>query len=218
MLTATEGKPSVVSPIALFERIKAGDHDAFDQLYSANHARVLAAVKHYISEPDIAEFIANGVFMKVWEVRNTPASFKGQSSLATWLTRIAITQALMYIRKHRTESSHIAYSLDEPQQRGTSDSSGETLLRSDSFASRDLKLEGVFNRRDELEEAIDHLPRTCREILELRLIDGMSTEEACEVLHLKSNAVKSRLFRTRRILQAILNSKKVRSKSRITRD
>jgi RNA polymerase sigma-70 factor, ECF subfamily len=194
-------KTVVVPPAVLFERIKAGDEEAFNQLYAGYHARVLASVKRYIHEPDIAEFIANGVFIRVWEVRNTAAGFKNRSALSTWLTRIAFNAALMHLRAHKTESKYTAYSLDDIPKVNSPEQ--VILNRPVEFPSRDLVLEGVLDRKT-LAQAIDQLPLSYRTIFEMRLVEGMSTDEVCQALKIKSNAVKSRLFRGRQILREIL--------------
>jgi RNA polymerase sigma-70 factor (ECF subfamily) len=206
---------SKASPEILFERVKAGEIAAFDELYAANIERVLAAVKRYIHEPDTAEFLANDVFATVWRVRNTPSAWNGESTFSTWLTRIAINAALMHIRKHKSERYYIAYSLDEPIPRGRFSRTYRINdeMRMD-FPVRDLNLEGVFDRQD-LMEAVKQLPEDYRTVFQLRLIDGWSIKETCQKLGLKHNAVKSRLFRCRQILQEILNAKKLRPVSTI---
>jgi RNA polymerase sigma-70 factor (ECF subfamily) len=158
-------------------------------------------VKRYIHEPDIAEFIANGVFLRVWEVRNKAAGFKNRSAFTTWLTRIAYNAALMHIRAGKTESRHTAYSLDD--QPWGADGEFHAADRRSEFPVRDLVLEGTLDRKT-LADAIAQLPESYQRVFTMRLVEGMSTEETALALNLKSNAVKSRLFRGRSILRGIL--------------
>jgi RNA polymerase sigma-70 factor (ECF subfamily) len=199
--------PSPAAAPALFERIQAGDHEAFNELYAASHARVLAAVRRYITEPDIAEYVVNGVFMKVWQFRNTSAAFQARSAFITWLTRIAITESLMHIRRCKPERARIAYSLDEPEYTGENTPGyGQTHKE---LPVRDLNLEGVFDRQI-LANALKQVPPTYRRVFQLRMIDGMSSEETGRILHLKVNAVKSRLFRGRQFLRDILMTDRIK--------
>jgi RNA polymerase sigma-70 factor (ECF subfamily) len=198
-----ENNKAAEAAVLLFERVRSGDHEAFDELYHSNRKRVLSAVKRYIPEPDTAEYVANGVFMRVWQKRNGPSAYKGDSTFSTWITRVALNEALMYLRGLKPERAHAAYSLDEPL-------GGEGRLSPSlaDFPVRDLYLDGVPDRKD-LDEAMAQLRPTERQMIQLRLIDGMSTEETCQILHMKTMAVKARLLRTRRTLQRILNARKL---------
>lgn len=191
-----------VEIVQLYRRMQTGDHEAFNEIHSHYAARVTAAIKRYIHEPDIAEFLTNGVFIRLWQVRNKPTGWKGDSAFATWLTRIAMNEALMYIRSHSTERRRYAYSLDD-----------KVVHKNDAdampmdFPTRDLNLEGLADRKD-LAEAVDQLTPAYRQIFEMRLVEGLSIEETCAQTGLNINAVKSRLFRCRQILQTKLGGKR----------
>lgn len=196
---------SSTSVPSLFERIQAGDNEAFNELYTTHYKRVFMAVKQFVHDVDAVEFLTNGVFAKVWQVRNTPSAYKGDSTLATWLTRIAYNEALMYIRKNKTEKRHVVYSLDGGSTNEESNQWIDTAHTVD-FAVRDLNLEGIFDRK-ELAKAISALPTSYRVVFTMRLIDGLTIEETCSALNLGITVVKSRLFRGRRMVMDILNHK-----------
>ncbi len=198
---------STSSGVSLFERIKAGDNEAFDELYKLHHERVLSAVRRFIQDDGTIDFLVNGVFARVWQVRNTSSAYKGGSSLATWITRIAYNEALMYIRKNQPEKRYIAFSLDagiSSEDEGVVKYDGAGHQHSIDFSVRDLNLDGVVYRR-ELEMAINTLPASYRAVFKLRLIDGLTTEETCEVLNIGVAAAKARLRRSRLMVQEVLN-------------
>lgn len=212
----------------LFERVKGGDEEAFKQLYDSHHARVLSAVKKFINEPDTANFVTNGVFIKVWQVRNSPSGFKGTSTFATWLTRIAYNAALMYLRRGAGERRHVEYTLDAPTVLNTTaglsylkrSQSGE-IKGAREFPFRDMNLEGTIDRLEEegnrkkLTDAIAQLPDTYRTVVRLRLLEGRSIRETSEAMGIEATAVKSRLFRSRQILKEVCRRPQI-AKSRLT--
>ena len=204
-ITETE-RDVVASPdtsLSLLERVKTGDEEAFNELYSTYRKRVVSAVRHYISEPDVVEHITNGVFMRLWQVRNSTSGFQGNCAFPTWLTKVAYNAALMHIRSTKNERIN-GCSLDAPLTQ-TSNDTIET-----SFAVHDAYLEGIFDRK-ELDRAFAKLPADYRKVVTMRLVDGMSNEEVCETLGLKMTVVKSRLFRGRQMIRKVLerNLKKV---------
>ena len=190
---------------ALIERVKSGDETAFNEIYSSHYERVITAVRRYISEDDIAEHVANGVFAKVWQVRNRTSAFKGGSSFATWLTRIAYNEALMYLRKNKNERQHNV-SLDAPIRR---DSRGPDYDLMPEFAVRDSILEGVPDRRA-LEHAISKIPTIYRIVFVMRVIEDMTIEEISASLGLGVPVLKSRLHRGRKIVRELLQKKAVK--------
>ena len=204
--TAISRKANVLTrPVGdslLMKRIRAGEEEAFTELYNTHYDRVLAAVKRFVKN-DESEHIANGVFAKVWQVRNSEAAgYKGNSSIATWLTKIAYNEALMHIRRSQPERNHLAYSLDDVVEMDNgSEMRGE-------FASKDLELESLLECR-EIHRALARLPHTYRVIFKLRVIDDLSLEETCKVLNLNLTVVKGRLFRGRQMMREMLAQKKV---------
>jgi RNA polymerase sigma-70 factor (ECF subfamily) len=117
------------------------------------------------------------------------------------LTRIAINDALMHLRRTKHERKHV---VDIEQVPG--DSEIESPVAPE-YGVRDLNLEGVLDRKT-LARAISHLPPDYRTVLVLRLVEGLSTEETCTALHLDVTVVKSRLFRARLMMRTWLVQKK----------
>lgn len=197
MATAVQPAPSYAPPadFSLLESMAGG---SFEQLYKDNYSRVLNTIARIVHNPASAEEIANGVFAKLWEKRNSGSTYHGDSAFSTWITRIAINDSLMYLRRERLASKFV--SLDENIRLGD-----ESEVQQD-VPMRDLRLEGVIDK-DALTSAISRLPAPYRVVLVARLIDGLSTEETCTTLGLAVTVVKSRLHRSRHMLQGWLSKR-----------
>ena len=116
--------------------------------------------------------------------------FQGNSRFYTWAVRIAVNQALMKLRKRRTDRT---VSLDEQIDTGE-----DTMIR--EIAAWDPDPEEQFSREElngVLTDAIDGLEPIYRTVFTLRDVEGLSTEETAEALELSVPAVKSRLLRAR---------------------
>src|SRR5690606_22843476 len=117
------------------------------------------------------------------------SSFRGDSTLATWLSRIVLNEALGRLRKRRRAPPMLA--LDGERRQADIipfPGSGENPER--SMAQRQiLRL---------VEQATDGLPEIYRTVLVARLIEGLSTEETAALLNLRPETVKTRLHKTGR--------------------
>ena len=117
-------------------------------------------------------------------------SFQGDSKFYTWLVRIAVNEALMKLRKRKTDRT---VSLDEPQD------TGEDLVARE-IAVWDDDPEKKYSREelaDILDKAVDSLKPSFRTVFVLRDIEELSTEDTAETLGISVPAVKSRLLRAR---------------------
>jgi RNA polymerase sigma-70 factor (ECF subfamily) len=126
------------------------------------------------------------------------AEFRGDSSLATWLTRIVLNEALQRVRR-RTE---LPVSQANPPQRPAAQvipfplSGNQATDPERAMAQRQLC--------QLIERAIDELPDEFRTVLVARVIEDMSIEETADLLGLRPETVKTRLHRARRLLKAAL--------------
>lgn len=119
-------------------------------------------------------------------------NFKGQSKLSTWVYRIVVTTCLMKIRKNKSRAKYIAEEvLDDAIVYDRSNDPEEAAV------NREL--------RSVLEKGLDDLSPDLRAAVVLRDIQGLSTEEAAEVLDLSVAAMKSRLHRARVLLRKQLD-------------
>src|SRR5271157_152192 len=84
--------------LTLVHRAKQGDEDAFRVLHDAHHNRVFVTIKRMLADDDTSLEVANTTFFRVWKRLDT---FKENSKFSTWITRIAIREALMHLRSQK---------------------------------------------------------------------------------------------------------------------
>jgi len=126
--------------------------------------------------------------------------FESNAQMSTWLHRIVVNACLMRLRsqKRRPEED-----IEEYLPRFAED--GHRIAGHESWTeSADTLLERA-EIREVVRNAIDQLPDTHREVLLLRDIEELSTDEAAEILHVTPNAVKIRLHRARQALRTLLD-------------
>jgi|GEM_PF-751436 len=138
-----------------------------------------------------AEDIVQDAFLKIITKINT---FRGESSLSTWIYRIAYNETLMHLRKIK-KLNRIDYS--------ASKESWITNKDKGLFINWPL-LPDELSEEDELKTNIDQaialMPIKYRSVLLLRTLEGLSVKETAQILKLKENSVKSRLHRARLII------------------
>src|SRR6201993_282910 len=191
-------QPKVAGPsdeTSLVHAAKAGDISAFEQLVQRYDRNVFRIAQHITQNREDAEDVVQDAFLKAYENLN---QFQGQSKFYTWLVRIAVTEALMKLRRRRPERM---VSLDEDVK--TED---DSLPR--EVADWSPNPEQMYNQeelRDILTRTIQGLPSGFRTVFVLRDVEGLSTEETAHALDLSIPAVKSRLLRARLQLRERLN-------------
>ena len=172
---------------ALVDKSRAGDHRAFAELVRRYESKIFRLAQHITQNREDAEDVLQETFLKAYEHLD---QFQGQSKFYTWIVRIAVNQALMKLRRRKTDRS---VSLDE-----TIDTGEDTVTR--EIAAWDEDPEQRFSREELgsiLDAAIENLAPPYRSVFVLRDIDELSTEDTAEVLGLSVPAVKSRLLRAR---------------------
>jgi len=171
----------------LVAQARDGDTDAFGALVRRYEGKIFRLAQHVTQNREDAEDVLQETFMKAYEHLE---QFKGDSKFYTWIVRIAVNQALMKLRRRKTDKS---VSLDE-----TIDTGEDTVVREIAAWGEDP--EQRFSREELgeiLDGAIEGLEPLYRSVFVLRDIEDMSTEETAEVLGLSVPAVKSRLLRAR---------------------
>jgi len=172
---------------ALVAQAQTGGEEAFTELVNRYEGNIYRLARHITQNPEDAEDVLQETFLKAYEHLG---DFQGNSKFYTWLVRIAVNQALMKLRKRKTDAS---VSLDDPYDTGE-----ESLVR--EIAVWEPNPEQTYSQeeiRAILEKAVDSLPPTFRAVFALRDIEELSTEETAVALNLSIPAVKSRLLRAR---------------------
>jgi RNA polymerase sigma-70 factor (ECF subfamily) len=172
---------------AIIAQARLGNTGAFNELLRRYERKIFRLALHITQNREDAEDVLQESFLKAYEHLD---QFQGQSKFYTWIVRIAVNQALMKLRKRKSDRS---VSLDE-----TIDTGEDNITR--EIAAWDENPEQKYSREELqriLTSAIDGLAPIYRAVFVLRDIDGLSTEEAAEALDLSVPAIKSRLLRAR---------------------
>ena len=172
---------------ALVDRARTGDASAFTELVDKYERKIFRLAKHITQNDEDAEDVLQESFMKAYSNLD---SFQGQSKFYTWLVRIAVNEALMKLRKRKSDRT---VSLDEPHETEEDTVSREIAVWEDDPEQKYSREE----LRGILERAVESLKPAFRTVFVLRDIEELSTEETAEALGISIPAVKSRLLRAR---------------------
>lgn len=182
----------------LVRRAKAGELTAFEELTSRHECRVYTVALRILRHEQDAEDVTQQAFLSAIEHLG---EFRGESSFATWLTRIATHAALKVIRKRKGLNTISFEAATEPA------APGEVTPMPDFIADWRQSPEELVARNETarmLDEALAKLDEKHRLVFLLRDVDGFSVRETAEALGLSEANVKVRLLRARLQLRELL--------------
>ncbi len=178
--------------LALVAALQAGIESAYEELINLYQQPVYNLVYRLLPDPGDASDVVQEVFLKVF--RNI-GNFRAQSSLKTWVYRIALNEAH---NKRRWFGRHRRHEIDLDREDDHSRSLQDSL--SDTASSPfDLMLGAETQER--IEEALQKLSPNFREAVVLRDIEELSYDEISEILNINMGTVKSRILRGREALR-----------------
>jgi RNA polymerase sigma-70 factor, ECF subfamily len=163
----------------LIDRARAGDERAFRELVERYEPRVAATVVGMLGAGDEAEDVGQETFIRLYRSLDR---FRGDSSLGTYLTRIAINLSLTALKRRRRRTSRFV-SRDERER---------------ELPETSVDPRGDLERKEtalEVRAAVEALAPDHRAVVVLRMIDGLSTRETAEILGIPAGTVMSRLAR-----------------------
>jgi len=180
----------------LLARLKAGDENAIREVAEAYGSKIYQLAFRYLRNKEDAEEVTQDVLYKVHRKID---AFRGDAALSSWIYRITFNTAMSRLRTAKYQRSQ-----HEDLQLAAID--GDDLNRPARREIADwsnMADEGVFRSqlRRRVFSAILSLPAIYRAPVMLRDIQGLSTEEASAMLHVKDQTLKSRLHRGRLILR-----------------
>jgi RNA polymerase sigma-70 factor (ECF subfamily) len=170
-----------------------GNFTAFQELTARFQSRVFGVAIRIVGQRQDAEDVTQQTFLSLIE---HVGSFRGESSVATWILRIATNHALKVLRKRRglptvawEESADDSYStLPHPEFIARWSATPETLVQQAEV-------------REQIETALTKLDEKYRIVFVLRDIEGLSVRETAESLELTEATVKVRLLRARLMMR-----------------
>jgi len=182
---------------AFVAQLQQGDPAAFEELVRRNSGHMLAVARRLLRSEEDARDAVQDAFMQAFRGL---AKFEGQSRLSTWLHRIAINASLMRLRtRRRHPESPIDDLLPQFETDGHRSDPGPAWRQSSLAELEQAETRALVRER------IDSLPETYRNVLILRDIEGLDTEEAATALGTTPGAVKVRLHRARQALRTLLD-------------
>jgi RNA polymerase sigma-70 factor (ECF subfamily) len=185
---------------SIVAELKAGSEEAYNWLIAHYHQPIYSLVYRIVNDPADAADTTQEVFLKVFRGMKR---FNGESSLKTWLYRIAIHEASNQRRwwfRHKSKESPI-----EMQE----EDSGHYFSMSHALVDQGespLELLAHEEIRARVEVELRQIPEPYRTTVLLRDIEGLSYEEIAEVLQVSLGTVKSRLIRGREALKKRLEA------------
>lgn len=194
----------------LTAELQAGSEEAFALLIAQYHAPVYSLVSRILNDPSDAPDITQDVFIKVFRgIRN----FHGDSSLRTWIYRIALHEASNQRRwwfRHRGREVTIEAPAGPQPEHAAVALKDRLVDRADSPFERAAHEE----IRSRVETELRQLPEPFRTVVILRDLEGLAYEEIAEILGAQLGTVKSRLVRGRSMLRQRLADFVTRSQER----
>ena len=175
------------SEMALVQAAKKGDLEAFSELVKRYDRNVFRIAQHITHNEEDAQDVVQDAFLKAYQ---NLEQFQGNSKFYTWLVRIAVNEALMKLRRRRSDKT---VSIDEDVETEEGSMPREVA----DWGPNPEQLYGQSELSDILKKTIQGLPPGFRTVFVLRDVEGLSTEETAEMLSLSIPAVKSRLLRAR---------------------
>jgi RNA polymerase sigma-70 factor, ECF subfamily len=177
--------PGLAADVAL---AAAGDRTAFERVYRAHVDRVYSVCVRMTTDRALAEELTQDTFVRAWQKLSL---FRGESSFATWLHRLAVNVVLNARKSEGRMRRRVTTSTDEQEEE-----SGVQMAAPLSFAPGEWM---------DIEQAIARLPAGARRIFVLHDVEGYRHEEIGEMLGITSGGSKAQLHRARMLLREALD-------------
>ncbi len=175
--------------------IRDGDYSAFEEVVERYSPRAMRLAIKITKNKEDARDVIQETFVSIYK---NISSFRGESTLSSWIYRICTNFALMKLRSKRFENQ--SGSIDESPNMDLNKLAEHSHSDSD-WSERGEKLLLRKELRQKIDEAIDKLPDDYRVVFIMKDVEDMSNEEIGKALNLTIPAVKSRVHRARLFLR-----------------
>jgi RNA polymerase sigma-70 factor (ECF subfamily) len=174
------------------------DGEAFREIMQRHNRRLYRVARSVVHDDSEAEDVVQEAYVLAF---TNLAKFRAESSLATWLTRITLNEAMGRLRRRRPTVDVLT--LDSSTGDGAQVIPFPTMISNEdperNAAQREI--------RGLIERAVDELPEIFRVVFVMRDVEEMSIEETAAFLSLRPETVKTRLHRARKLLRQALDAK-----------
>jgi RNA polymerase sigma factor (sigma-70 family) len=182
--------------VALVGQVQHGDRQAFRHVMRRSNQRLFRVARGVMNDDAEAEDVVQEAYVHAYEKL---ATFRGDASLLTWLTRIVLNEAYGRLRQRR-------HTVDIDQIEVAQADVGRVVAFPAKFGSEDPLASAARDQvRRLVERAVDGLPEPFRIVFVMREIEECTVEETAASLDLKAETVKTRLHRARRLLRVALH-------------
>lgn len=184
---AGEKLPEAMPDLELVQRILAGESQLFELVMRRYNQRLYRAARAILKDDAEAEDVMQEAYVRAYSHLR---QWSGEAQFSTWLTKIAVHEALARVRKSRKFTDLELVSDEEHAMHPKGSHSGNPEYAAFSHELRAL-----------LEASVSALPEALRAAYVLRDVEGLSTAEAAECLEINEDALKTRLSRARSLLR-----------------
>lgn len=183
--------PAGASDAELVSRAAAGDGAAFASIMRRHNRMLFRTARSIVKDDAEAEDVVQEAYLSAWRALGR---YRAESTLSTWLVRIAANEALA---RRRRKSAQII-----PLEAVMAHADPDTLsFLADEPGREPEQLTMRMQMRKLMEERIDLLPDAFRTVFMLRAVEEMSVEEVAQALQIPEATVRTRLFRARGLLR-----------------
>jgi RNA polymerase sigma-70 factor (ECF subfamily) len=184
------------SDAELVAHARAGEEPAIRALIRRHNPRLFRIARGVVRDDAEAEDVVQETWVRAFTSLD---SFRGEAAFSTWLTRIALNEALGRLRRHRPMAD-----LSEIDAGAAPDGDRVIMFTTIGQTPGPESETGREQVRRLLERAVDELAEPFRMVFILRDVQGLSTEETAEALSIRPETVKTRLHRARAMMRASL--------------
>ena len=174
---------------ALVARCRAGDLDAFEQIYRTHSSRLYSLTCRMVGNVTEAEDLLQEIFLSAHRKLD---SFRGDAALGTWLYRLATNQCLDYLRSRAARAGQVTDTIEDDP----------TL-----FDARSRGIAEQTVAKMDLERALAQLPEGARAAFVLHDIQGLEHREVAAALGIAEGTSKSQVHKARLRLRGLLSRK-----------
>ena len=178
----------------LVTQAKSGSSTAFGELYDCHRLKIYHTAFRILRNRQDAEDATQRSFQRAF---TNLGGFREDATFSTWVTRIAINEALMMLRHRRADKPVDGNNIDDTEGSSVLDLADKGLTPEQALAENELRAAVIH--------AISHLRENLRTVVLLRELGGLTSAETARRLGLTVPAVKARAFHARRFLRKHLD-------------
>lgn len=170
----------------ILNRLKANDRGALKDIFQKEYPSVCKTIHRFIRDKSLVEDLAQEVFLRLWDKRHT---INITSSLSAYIRRMAINEALGYLRKNKKfEEEEISPDL----------SLGQGASAEEHYLYNELE--------GNIMEAINSLPPKCRTVFQLSRFEELTYQEIADKMEISIKTVENQMGKALRVLRAKLQN------------